>query len=224
MSRNTGRCTTCLRADVEIIHAKRRKGQTLRAISFEHGVPMTSLVRHFRHSGIVSNSDNNTEEAPIPENWRCPAADAPPEGADPLLWELGQLRKTAQGALAYAARTRNLQATASLLRSANGLLDLLARIEKAKAEEIKAQQATSALQDERALEAEFNQHLDRLAERLRQAQAAAPKCPRCGQALPYGVQVEEEEPKPDARGCIDEGRRRRSSRRPTRHWPPARTR
>ncbi len=29
--RNTGRCTTCLRVDVEIIHAKRCKGQTLRS-------------------------------------------------------------------------------------------------------------------------------------------------------------------------------------------------
>jgi hypothetical protein len=84
--------------------------------------------------------------------------------------KLGQLRKTAQGALAYAAKTRNLVATASLLRSANGLLDLLSKLEKAKAEELKAQQATAALQDERALEAEFNQHLDRLAERLRESQ------------------------------------------------------
>jgi len=38
----------------------------------------------------------------ISENWRCTGADAPPEDADPLLWELGQLRKLAQGALAIA--------------------------------------------------------------------------------------------------------------------------
>ena len=108
---------------------------------------------------------------PISENGRNTGTDASPEGADPLLWELAQLRKVAQGALATAARTQNLPATASLLRAANGLLDLLARIEKAKAEELKAQQATAALQDERLLEDEFNQHLDRLAERLRESQA-----------------------------------------------------
>jgi hypothetical protein len=71
--------------------------------------------------------------------------------------------------MAHGARTRNLSATASLLRAANGLLKLLARIEKA--EEVKAQHATAALQDECALEEEFNQHLDRLAERMRQSQA-----------------------------------------------------
>ena len=67
---------------------------------------------------------------PISENGRNIGTDAPPEGADPLLWELSQLRQVAQGALATAAKTRNLSATASLLRAANGLLDLLARIEK----------------------------------------------------------------------------------------------
>ena len=82
----------------------------------------------------------------LSESWRCADAETPPEGTDPLFWELGQLRKLAQDALARAARTGNLQATASLLRSANGLLDLLARIEKAKAEELKAQHATAALQ------------------------------------------------------------------------------
>ena len=94
-----------------------------------------------------------------------------PEGADPLLWELAGLRETAQRALLTAQRTRNLVATASLLRSANGLLETVAKIEKAKAEEQKAAQATAALQDKQALEAEFNQHLDRLAERMRQSQA-----------------------------------------------------
>jgi len=43
-----------------------------------------------------------------------------PPGTDPLISELLQLRKRAQGALAYAAKTRNLVATASLLRSATG--------------------------------------------------------------------------------------------------------
>jgi hypothetical protein len=148
--------------------------------------------------GLLADSDSNTDQAPLSENWRCSATDAPPEGADPLLWELGHLRKVAQGALAHAARTRNLTATASLLRSANGLVELLAKIEKAKGEELKAEQATASLHDERALEDEFNQHLDRLEERMRQAQAA--KCPRCGQALRYGAQVEEEEPKPDDPG------------------------
>jgi hypothetical protein len=66
----------------------------------------------------------------VSEIWRRADAEMPPEGADPLLWELGQLRKVAQDALAQAARTHNLSATASLLRAANGLLDLLARIEK----------------------------------------------------------------------------------------------
>jgi hypothetical protein len=91
----------------------------------------------------------------------------------------------AQSALVTAQKTRNLVATASLLRSANCLLETVAKIEKTKAEEQKAQQATAALQDERALEEEFNQHLDRLKERMAQSQA---------------VQVEEEEPKPDDPG------------------------
>jgi hypothetical protein len=94
---------------------------------------MTSLVRHFKHSGIGSNSD--TAQAPVSETGGSPPLEGntvPPENADPLLRELGQLRKIAQAALAHAARTRNPLATASLLRAANGLLDLLARIEKAK--------------------------------------------------------------------------------------------
>jgi DNA repair exonuclease SbcCD ATPase subunit len=136
----------------------------------------------------------------VSEIWRRADAEMPPEGADPLLWELGQLRKVAQDALAHAARRRNLSATVSLLRPANGLLDLLSKIEESKTEELKAQQATEALQDERAMEDEFNRKLDELAERMRQAEAAAPKCPRCGQALPHGVQVEEEEPKPAGPG------------------------
>ena len=64
----------------------------------------------------------------LSETWRRVDAETQPEGTDPLLWEIGQLRKVAQDALAHAARTRNLSATASLLRAANGLLDLLARI------------------------------------------------------------------------------------------------
>src|SRR5262249_60213172 len=71
----------------------------------------------------------------LADAWRISNAKPAPEGTDPLLWELGQLRKVAQGSLSYAVKTRNLPATASLLRAANGLLDLLARIEKAKAEE-----------------------------------------------------------------------------------------
>ncbi len=122
----------------------------------------------------------------------------PPEGTDPLLWELGQLRKVAQGALARAARTHNLSATASLLRAANGLLDLLARIEKAKAEELKAQQAVAALPSAQVRE-EIHRELNALRDRINAAEAMAPKCPRCGQALPHGVQVEEE-PKPAGPG------------------------
>ena len=85
--------------------------------------------------------------------------------------------------LAHTARTRNLTPQRRFLRSANGLLDLLSRIEKARAEELKALQATAALQDERALEEEFNQHLDRLEEHMKQAQAV------------HGAQIGEEEPK-----------------------------
>jgi hypothetical protein len=149
----------------------------------------------------------NAEQVPISENGRNIGTDAPREGADQLLWELGQLRKVAQGALAHAARTRNLPATASLLRAANGLLDLLARIEKAKAEELKAKQATESLEDRQAIEDELNQKLDQLAERLRQAEAMERereqkmgKCLRCGQALPSRKEGEtpvREEPKPD---------------------------
>jgi len=135
----------------------------------------------------------------LSESWRRADAETPPEGTDPLFWELGQLRKVAQDALAHAAKTHNLSATASLLRVANGLLKLLARIEKAKAEERKAQQATEALPSAQVRE-ELERKLDELAERIRKAEAAAPKCPRCGQALPHGVQVEKEEPKPDGPG------------------------
>jgi hypothetical protein len=123
-----------------------------------------------------------------------------PDGADPLLWELSLLRKVAQGALAYAAKTRNLVATASLPRSANGLLETVAKIEKAKGEELKAQQATANALPPAAVQEELDRWLDNLAERMRQAEAAAPKCPRCGQALPHGVQVEEEDPKPNGPG------------------------
>jgi hypothetical protein len=116
--------------------------------------------------------------------------------------------KGAQDALAHVAKTHNLSATASQLRSANGLLDLLARIEMAKAEELKAQQATAALQNERALEDGFNCKLDELREKMEQAQAAAPKCPRCGRALPHGVQVRVKWqlvkiPSRSGPGCID---------------------
>ena len=137
------------------------------------------------------------EQSPISENRRDSGTDGTdtlPEAADPLLWELSQLRKTAQWALAHAAKTHNLSATASLLRAANGLLKLLARIEKAKGEELKAQQATEALPSAQVRE-ELERKLDELAERIRQAEAAAPKCPRCGQAIQHGVQVEQEEPK-----------------------------
>ncbi len=200
--RNTGRCLTCPRPDVEIIHAKRRKGQTLRSISSEHGIPLSSLFRHFKHIGSSDDDDSNTEQVPISENWRnggTGGTDGPPEGADALLWELGQLRKVAQRTLARAEKTRNLRATASLLRAANGLLGLFARIEKAKAEGLKTQQAVAALPPQ-AVREELNRKLDALAERLRQAQAAAPKCLRCGQALSHGVQVEGEEPKPAGPG------------------------
>ena len=67
--------------------------------------------------------DSNAGQTPISEKWRVATAEPIPEGADPLLWGLRQLRKVALDALAHAARTRNLSATASLLRSANGLLD-----------------------------------------------------------------------------------------------------
>ena len=93
----------------------------------------------------------------------------PPEGADPLLWELGQLRKIARGALVYATKTRNLTATASLLRVANGLLDLLARIEKAKAEELKAKEAVASLPPAEVRES-LKRKIAMHAERLRQAQ------------------------------------------------------
>jgi len=105
------------------------------------------------------------------EIWCSGDAEIPPDGADPLLWELGQLRKVAQGALAHAVRTRNLPATASLLRAANGLLDLLARIEKAKAEE-EAKQAAVAALPPAAVREELRQWLDSLRARLKQAEAA----------------------------------------------------
>ena len=53
------------------------------------------------------------------------------------------MRKIAQRTLARAERTRNLPAAASLIRASNGLLDLLARIEQKKAEELKAERAAA---------------------------------------------------------------------------------
>ena len=96
--------------------------------------------------------------------------DGSPEGADPLLWELGQLRKVAQGALAHAAKVRNLSATASLLRASNGLLDLLAKIEQKKAEELKAKEAVASLPPAEVRES-LKRKIAAHAERLRQAQA-----------------------------------------------------
>ena len=69
-------------------------------------------------------------------------------------------------ALVTAQRTRNLVATASLLRSANGLLETVAKIEKTKAEELKAQQATDALSPA-AVRESLDRKLVAHAERLR---------------------------------------------------------
>jgi hypothetical protein len=163
-------CTTCFHPDAEAINAKRRKGQTLRSISREHGIPTTSLVRHFKHSGIRSVGGDNVEQVPISENGRNTGTDAPPEGADPLLWELGQLRKVAQGALAHATRTRNLTATASLLRSANGLLETVAKVEKDRAEQEKVKQAAASLPSPDTIE-EIERWLAGLRARVEAAQA-----------------------------------------------------
>jgi hypothetical protein len=155
----------CNHPDVEVIDTKQDKGQSGRSIAREYKLSEASVRRHKRHRHL---------RTAVSEIWRRADAETPPEGADPVLWELGQLRKVAQDALAHAARTRNLGATASLLRAANGLLDLLARIEKAKEEEIKAQPAMAALQDEWALEDEFNRKLDDLRENMQRAQPDAP--------------------------------------------------
>jgi hypothetical protein len=91
-------------------------------------------------------------------------------------------------------------------------LDLLARIEKAKAEEIKARKATETLEDRQVIEDRLHLKLDQLAERMRQAEAMERereqkmgKCLRCGQALPSRGRVEGEtpvgeEPKPPGPG------------------------
>jgi hypothetical protein len=166
---------------------------------FESGHPkmggrpkgIAAMIREATGDG---REDSNMEQAPISENRRdttgIDGTDTLPEGANPLLWELGRLREMAHAALATAQRTRNLVATASLLRSANGLLETVAKLEKAKAEDLKAVQATASLQDEQALEEEFNQHLDGLAERMRQSVAASPRCPRCGRATETPVREE----------------------------------
>ena len=119
-----------------------------------YGLRISSEVVPFCHAGRARWCRR--------KSWRRANAETPPEATAPLLWELGQLRKVAQDVLAHAARTYNLSATGSLLRAANGTLELLARIEKAKGEELKVQQATAALQEDRALEAEFNRKLDEL--------------------------------------------------------------
>jgi hypothetical protein len=81
-------------------------------------------------NGLLSRfTDGNMTRTPIFENWLDNGTDSP-EGADPLLWELGQLRRVVQGAVVQSAKSRNHVATASLVRAGNGLLDLLAKIEK----------------------------------------------------------------------------------------------
>jgi hypothetical protein len=144
---------------------------------------------------------------PIFENWLDNGTD-PPEGADPLLWELGQLRRVVQGAVVQSAKSRNHVATASLVRAGNGLLDLLAKIEKTRAEEEARKAAAAFTEDRQAIEDRLNLKLDQLAERMRQAEAMERvreqkmgKCLRCGQALPARGRVEgetpiREEPKP----------------------------
>jgi hypothetical protein len=80
-------------------------------------------------AGVNVLTVSNMEQAPISENRRdsgTDGIDTLPEDANPFLWELGGLREMARTALATAQRTRNLVATASLLRSANGLLETVA--------------------------------------------------------------------------------------------------
>jgi hypothetical protein len=135
-----------------------------------------------------------------------------PEDEDPLLWELGQFRRVVQSAVVQSAKSRNHVATASLVRAGNGLLDLLAKIEKAKAEEAARRAATAFTEDRQAIEAHLHQKLDQLAERMQQAEAMERgreqkmgKCLRCGQSLPSHGRVEGEtpvraEPKPPGPG------------------------
>ena len=100
-----------------------------------------------------------------------------PEGTDSLLWELSSLRETIQRALVTAQRTRNLVATASLVRSGNGLLETVAKIEKARAEEERVRDATRSLEDRQAVEDRLNHRLDDIASRLRAVQQPQPDKP-----------------------------------------------
>src|SRR5262249_10555185 len=151
-------------ATVERLHDE---GQSNLAISRITGLSENSLRRHWRHRrrqqrmkrAILAGQRRSAEEQP-----------KPPEGTDPLLWELGQLREPVQRSVAYAESAGDLRATASLVRAGNGLLDLLARIEKAKAEEAARKAATASLEDRQAIKASLHEKLDLLAGRMRQAE------------------------------------------------------
>ena len=73
-------------------------------------------------------------------------------------------------------------------------------MEKTKAEDLKAQQAAASLPSPDTVE-EIERWLAGIRARITAAQlmqqppTPALKCPRCGQAIQHGVQVEQEEPK-----------------------------
>ena len=65
---------------------------------------------------------------------------------------------------------------------------------------LKAEQDAAMAWSSDAVRQEIEHWLDAVRERLTAAEAAMPKCPRCGQALPHGVQIDEEDPKPAGSG------------------------
>ncbi len=167
-------CRTCAHSEASVINGLLARGQSVRSIARQFGLSEASVRRHKHHVTVYSGLDQSTGDS-----RRSDAA--PPEGADPLLWELAQLRKVAQGALAHAARTKNLAATASLLRAANGLLELLARIEKRVGPDAQVQVAVSLVTSPEwvSLQARIVQALGPFPE-ARQAVRLAIEGPRVG--------------------------------------------
>jgi hypothetical protein len=90
--------------------------------------------------------------------------------ADSLVAEMRKLVSSGQRVLEWAESQQTLQGghlTLAAIRELRGTFETLAKI----AAELKALEVTEALQDQQALEDEFNRCLDKVAERIRQSQA-----------------------------------------------------
>jgi hypothetical protein len=162
-------CGICHRPERDILDAAEDSGQSLSSCAKTFRIAYSSLKRHRTHRAKASGRvKSDSDAAQPPSAGDGGLAGQCPEGEDPLLWELGQFRRIVQGAVAQSAKSRNHVATASLVRAGNGLLDLLSKIEKAKAEEAARKAAMAFTEDRQAIKARLHQKLDLLAARMRQ--------------------------------------------------------